>query len=361
MELYTLNEHYGQEDSIDFFLSALWTERSSGNGDVTLVVPATSDNVELLATGVILGLDDSDEAMMIETQNIKDNILTVTGLSLTQELNSRFIRFTADHNDKSSTLVGSPGYILQFLVQNMAIAGDWLNGVNSMGIVDPSRLKIPYLTIESYDNSLPSITVAISYGPLFDALKNMADTYNIVQKVRVAGPNDIRYQNYIGVDHTRLGTSTELLVRFSSELDNFGNIQEVRTATNYKTHAFAFASGLPAGQTHTAGEEDLAGSYSGFGLRAIQVFADDVTTAPSNLTDILNQRAEDALASNALVGAVDGEFPPNPEYIYGTHYRLGDIVETQGVSGIIYAARVTEYIRSQDKSGEKAYPTLVAV
>lgn len=362
MDLYTLDQDFAKVELIDFLSSAIWTERVSGNGDFQLVVPATPGNIELLSPDTYMTLDDSDAVMMIETQNIKNKILTVNGISLEQELNNRFIRFTADHNDKSYLIVGSPGYIMQFLVQSMCIGSDWLSGVKGIGIANPLRLTIPYLTVESYDDSLPSITTAVSYGPLYDALKNIADTYQVSQRIYRAGPNDLRYENYLGEDHTSMGLQTNLLVRFTSDFGNFTNPTEVETITNYKTHAFAFASGLPAGGNHTAGEEEVDSSLSGFQLRAMLVFADDVTSSinPAQLTNVLNQRAEAALIANSSVGAIDGEVI-NSRYVYGVHYRLGDIVETQGSSGAIRASRVTEYIRSRDASGEKAYPTLVAV
>ena len=362
MDLYTLDQDFTKVDLIDFLSSSIWTERVSGNGDCQLVAPATPGNIDLLSPETCLILDGSDSVMMIESQNIKNKVLTVNGISLEQELNNRFIRFTPDHNDRSYLLTGSPGYIMQFLVQSMCIGSDWLSGVKPIGIVNPLRLRIPYFTVANYDNTLPSITTAVSYGPLYDALKSLADTYQVSQRIYLAGPQDLRYENYLGVDHTSMGLQTNLLVRFTSDFGNFVNPNEVETITNYKTHAFAFASGLPAGGSHTAGEEEVDPSLSGFNLRAMLVFADDVTSSinPLQLTNVLNQRAEAALIENSSVSAVDGEVV-NSKYVYGVHYRLGDIVETQGSDGVIKAARVTEYIRSHDASGDKSYPTLVAV
>jgi hypothetical protein len=294
--------------------------------------------------------------------------MIVTGTSLTQHLNDRFIRFDQYQNSKSYNITGSPGYIMQYLVQNMAIDGDWLNGIQNMGIANPARFKIPYLTMgDWYNDSSLSVTMAVPYGPLYDTLKTIADTYSLGIKISWFGLNDIRFRVYLGVDHTtQVGLSE--LVRFSPDLNNLENTKEVVSAKNFKTHSFVFASGISTAQPVSGapwppGEQDVVGSYSGWDLKADMVLADDVTTPVdlATLTNVVNQRAMQNLIGHQIIGGVDGQLSPNPQYVYGTNYNLGDIVEAQGTSGLIQRTRVTEYIRAQDASGERAYPTLVAV
>jgi hypothetical protein len=55
---------------------------------------------------------------------------------------------------------------------------------------------------------------------------------------------------------------------------------------------------------------------------------------------------------------VDGQIVPDIQFKYGVDYNLGDIVEVEAPSSTITKARVTEYIRTQDKEGERSYPTL---
>ena len=112
------------------------------------------------------------------------------------------------------------------------------------------------------------------------------------------------------------------------------------------------------------GVSRLSGSqYTGFDLRAQMILPSDITTdmvggSQANLVNILNSRAYDALTTNHFVKAVDGEIVPENQFQYGIHYNLGDIIEVEGNSGIVQTARITEYIRSQDPAGEKAYPTV---
>jgi hypothetical protein len=75
----------------------------------------------------------------------------------------------------------------------------------------------------------------------------------------------------------------------------------------------------------------------------------------------LDIAAYNYLLNYTFTKAVDGEFVPQSPYIFGIDYFLGDVIELQGASGLIQNARVTEYIRSQDSTGEKAYPTVAVI
>jgi hypothetical protein len=75
----------------------------------------------------------------------------------------------------------------------------------------------------------------------------------------------------------------------------------------------------------------------------------------------MTQAGTDALANNNYTKLVDGEVVPQPQYKYGVNYKLGDLIELVGSDGGVQKAQVTEYIRSKDATGEKAYPTVSVV
>jgi len=96
------------------------------------------------------------------------------------------------------------------------------------------------------------------------------------------------------------------------------------------------------------------------------VFADDITTdkvggSAAVLLQVLNQRAKDGLANNNYTKVVDGEVVPQAQFQFGKDYGMGDIVELQSLRGDLQRARVTEYIRTQDATGERAYPTISVI
>jgi hypothetical protein len=57
-------------------------------------------------------------------------------------------------------------------------------------------------------------------------------------------------------------------------------------------------------------------------------------------------------------GSINEDLSP---YAYGVNYFLGDTVKLVGDYGLEEKARVTEYIRAEDATGVKAYPTLTTV
>jgi sulfur carrier protein ThiS len=181
----------------------------------------------------------------------------------------------------------------------------------------------------------------------------------------------LNFSSYKGLDHTS-DQSINPVVRFSPTMDSFTDIKELQSIAALKTLVYAFAPGL----TPAEGDPDLrtdpgvasltGPQYTGFDLRALLVFADDITTdmvggSSDNLLNVLNSRAQDALSNNRFIVTVDGEIVPDSQFQYGIHYNMGDIIEVQGNSGIIQTARITEYIRTQDNSGSRAYPTVTVI
>jgi hypothetical protein len=375
MEPFTLNRKFLKESIVDNFLSCIWTERYYGDGEVELVVPATTEMIKVLPKGVFLGLNGTNEIMITESLDLSEGNLKVTGISLVQWLNNRFIRISQSHEDRYWYIHGeTPGEVLWHIVNKMCVAGsEYLDGTIPIGIPNPQELVIPGLRLHDYDKQGPAINVGVPYGPIYDALKEIATTYQVGMRILLEYANDesfaIGFQSYRGLDRTTNQTVNPP-VRFSPTMDSFTNIKELQSIAALKTLVYAFAPGNPGGLSNfltEPGVSRLTGpQYVGFDLRALMIFAEDLTTdmldgSNENLTRVLNSRAHDALTTNSFINAVDGEIVPENQYKYGEHYNLGDIIEVQGNTGTVVPARVTEYIRAQDATGEKSYPTVAAI
>lgn len=377
MEPYTLNRNFLRQDVIDGFSSIIWTERYYGDSEVQLVVPATIEMITKLPIGTFLTIDESDEVMMLESWNIEDSKLKLSGISLLKWLNNRFVRVSALHEDKYWYISGWPaGRVLWHMVYSMCCTGSpFLNGSIPTGVTNPERLIIPGLGLRDYDISGPNINVGVPYGPVYDAMREIATTFEIGMQITLESATDTSYflgfRSYKGLDRTSEQVDNPV-VRFSPQMDSFTNIKELQSIAALKTLVYAFAPGLNPGEGEpelrtTPGVSSLSGSeYTGFDLRALLVFADDVTTdmvggSQAAVVNILNSRAYDALTTNHFVQAVDGEIVPDNQFKYGVHYNLGDVIEVEGYSNIVQTARVTEYIRAQDEGGERAYPTVAMI
>jgi Siphovirus ReqiPepy6 Gp37-like protein len=376
MEPYTLNRQFEKQDIIDGFSSCIWTERYYGDSEVELVVPNTPEMIDKLPIGVFLGLNDADEVMILENRNFEEGKIKLTGISLLKWFDNRFVRVSAKHEDRYWNPMPAPaGKILWDMVDNMCIAGSpYLSGVIDIGIENPERLAIPNLLLRAYDNSGPDITVGIPYGPLYSAMHEIATTYEVgitlkLERLAEDAPFYLGFYSYRGLVRTSDQTDYPP-VRFSPQMDSFTDIKELESIAALKTLVYAFAPGLTgadAALVTEPGVSELSGAeHVGFDLRAMMVFADDITTDtisgdPTVLVRILNSRAQDAITNNRYIVAVDGEIVPESQFKYGVHYNLGDIIEVQGNSGATEPARITEYIRAQDEGGERAYPTVAMI
>jgi Siphovirus ReqiPepy6 Gp37-like protein len=367
MEAFTLTKSFLADTPIDVFDSLIWTERYYGDSDIQFTLPAIPQIVDKLIPGTFVGIRDSKEVMILETQNIKDNTLNVTGISLLKWLNNRFIRYTAAHEDKQFNIEGLPaGQVMWKIVDDMCVTG------GPVGVSDPSNFLIPGLKLKAYDTSGSPITVAVSYGPVYNALLSIGTTYQIGMSLTLESADSSSYSlaflSYKGIDRTSDQTDRPI-VRFSPHMDSLTNIEELQSIANYATRAMVWVPPNPdelATVPGTASVSNPETPATGFDMRAVMVFADDITTdmvggSLQGMTDTLNQRAKEALEDHNYIRHVDGEIVPASQFQYGRDYFLGDVVEVQGYGNIVQKARITEYIRSQDSAGEKAYPTVTMI
>lgn len=372
MDLHILNPRFQRTAVVDEFSSLIWTERYGSAGDFNLVLPATPKTIDDIQEGTFLSITGSREVMLVDSQLIENGRMTLSGNTLLKFLNERIVRTSGDHEDRAWTIVGSPaGVAMGVVVKFACIEGDLINDTLDFYKIGGPLNDIPGLSLGTTDASGPNITAALPFGPLYDALVTLASTYELGMSLYLSSVTaldyELKFMTYKGLDRT--GDQTDRpLVRFSPIMDSLMNLKELRSISGYKTAAYAFAPANPNGFPVPSGKAYIPGTsaYSGFDRRVLMVFADDLSTEtvngdPAVLAAILAQRAADALANNNYIKILDGEVVPQSEFQYGVHYGLGDIIELQGQSGLTQKARITEYIRSQDSTGERAYPTVSVI
>jgi len=365
MDLYTLSSNFLPSVDIDQFVSAIWTERYSAAGDVQLVVPATKDNIATLADGTFLGLRGSKEVMILETQSIENGLMTIVGSDLLSFLRNRYVWSLNSGEIGDYVSWGYPtGKIIADLVSAMVIAPVPFSGssVDNLNLNWDAEV-IPYLSLGPVDMSGPSDStnkVTIPIGPLYDGISKAATDAGIGLSLYLESADrllgySLKFSTYRGVDHTT-GSSFPL-VRLTPELDSIQDLKEVRSIQDYKNVVYVLYNGIVT--KHLL--DPTAPEPEGFDRRVLIYDAASEADAYTNFTDFHNQAAKHAFAAHSYIQALDGESSPNSDYVYGVHYGLGDLIEIEGLTGTIGKARVTEYIRSQDKTGEKAYPTISVV
>jgi hypothetical protein len=375
MEFYALDRGFKRQTLVDEFESAIWTDRFAGDGEFQLSVDANNDVLaSALLPGTLMEFAGSKEPMITQEYDIENGLLKVTGISLMQWLNNRFIRASAAHEDRywvdTSVEIMS---LMNSIVQNWCIDSDYLNGVIPMGIPFPQYLKIPGLTTVSVVGSGVIGDFSIPYGPVYDALKAIASPYNIGLKIMLTIVTDTSYtlefHPYQGKDRMTGNAGGLPVVRFSPKEDTLANIKEVQTNADEKNLSYVFAPSNPGG---LATDPGIAGSgitshsdhtdKAGFDLLVSLAFAEDITTdqvggSAGTLQAILDARAREDLAQHSYFIGIDGQIVPGGITRYND-FDMGDVVEVEGNSGTIKQARVTEYIYAQDSAGSREYPTL---
>jgi Siphovirus ReqiPepy6 Gp37-like protein len=365
MLFYTMDRNFVKQEEIGTFISGIWTDRYYGNSEVELIVPATLDMIQKLPEGTFLGEVGSDEPMIIETADIDDEkgILKLTGITLLEWMNNRFIRASAAPEDKYwSPGVNTVGWYLWAILYYWCVGGPYLNGSIPTGIPNPSRFMIRNINVRGYDQANTSVNIAVPYGPVYDAMRDIATTYQIGMKITLGDGDRLYFLAYKGADRTSR-QDVNNIVRFSEDMGTLSKIKELRSIKNLKTIVYSFCPSNPDDLFTSAGSADLSTGARGFDLRALMTFEEDITTdqvggSSAVLVDILNQRAAKALDEHRYVKTVDGEIVPDFQFKYETDYNLGDLIEVEGRSGVVQISRVTEYIRAHDAAGEKGYPTV---
>jgi Siphovirus ReqiPepy6 Gp37-like protein len=357
VDLYTLDEAFLPQDPISEYVSAIWTERYSSAGEVQIVVPLTPENLVKLQPGVYLALLGSREVMELQSFSFENNLVTIIGTSLTSAiLNRRVLWFNTNIPGGKAyrySANGKAGPVISYVVDRTVIHPLNLGGTGGSNLLWEADI-IPELQLGPIDNTGTVQLMEFQSGPLYDGIEPIAKQFGvgILLYVESADPVDgyeLKFTTYRGKDRTSNQTVNDI-VRLTPDLDSLTGVKELRSIANYKNICYVYHETTGIITTHY---EDPAHIPEGMDRRTI------VADVPDNGNR--DQVARDALANHNYVKAIDGEISPVNQYIYGTDYGLGDVIELQGLTGVISQARVTEYIRSEDATGEKAYPTISVV
>ena len=335
-------------------------------------VDASQTNRAKLVEGTFLGLDGTDRVMLLDTQEVQDGVLKVSGKTLDEFLNTRLVILDNNINTSEYAIVLSPGAAMNQLVYDAATVAGYLAGAAPFGI------NAGFQTIANLQTTAAAAgavqTFSAKRGPLFDAIKEIGQATQTGWKMV---PNNVTPSSYT-IDFStyngrNLCSDQNIygLVRFSPSLESLTNVKELKSIAGYRTLCYAISPGFDAAAALAGGSQytGLGQAYpgavwdTGFSRRTMIVEIRDITAANVNNSfttykAVMDGYARDALANNNYVKAVDGEIVPQNQYKFGTDYLLGDIVELQDQFDFIQKARVTEYIRTQDANGSREYPTI---
>jgi hypothetical protein len=392
MEFYVLDNNFNRQDLLEGYTSAIWTERYSVTGDFQMVF--SDDEYAKLSSlneGAFVGEKDSLHVGIVEKTIFKEGKVTLSGSFLEHFLRFRYVTWVGAEGDESSFKdslyrVGTPEAVMAMCI--FTYAGPYLALGDTLGVRDYedemfSRLDVG-IPLSDYYPVTPQLEFSYP-NPInmYEFMKTTAEP-NAVGWRLYPVPNGVNYDLYFrpyrGLDQSR-DQSTNTPVIFGESFGSLKSVEEIHTIEGYLTNVHVFAPKIdPAafgydpkdivGHAQVPGTQD----FTDFQRRTAVFKADDITpedyhwaNAGANdngiykAWEVLMQRAKDILANNNLKRMLDGEVVAQNQYKYGVDYNMGDVITLKGVHGAYQNARVIEYVRSEDGSGQKAYPTITVI
>ena len=359
MQLHVLDEQYRRKTLIDKFESMIWAERFSTFGDFELVILSNVKNRAQFAPGAILGIDESQRVMLVETvESTQDNegrqLLSVKGRSLELILEERVLSayFGSSFSGwgTSGTPIAVATSMFDFVVRDLNISID--DGIPFL-TAGPSPM---FDTVGDIPAPIDNIVISFD-GPvsLYSAIKDLCDRYALgFRLVSETDESKLYFEIYTGKDR-RSSQSILPPVVFSPALDNLTNVSALDSIAAYKNTAYVYSVNGKA--LVIGGESGL--SQTGFTRRVLIVDASDITDEAGPTLDArLQARGLEELAKAKRLRAFDGAISQFSMYTYNDDYLLGDLVEMRTEDGVIKYVRVVEQIFVSDAEGDRSYPTL---
>jgi hypothetical protein len=347
----TCGDFSRESSDIGGTLSALplWKTDSSGK----IVVDALGKPIP---ANTVVTLRDSDVPMLVENHKIEKSLkgapkITTTGRSFETILDRR--------TTINKPLGGGQAIKAWTSVQKTAVdaAYDVMNQVVTQGL-SSIKDKIPEIVIHApirppgYSAPSTNQNYQVDPGDLYAWVLQQiqADNYGI-RAVRPSDPSTttISIEIYSGVDRTKE-------VVFDARFDQFDN----------STHLLSYLTWKNVDQV-TGATDSLevtdGGDYSGLNRRVTYFDGTQLATgAPSaTLTNMLQNLGTVDLAKQLQTALFSGEVSRQLGNLYGKDYFLGDTVKLTGDYGLSQFVQISEFIRSEDNNGEKAYPTFASL
>lgn len=354
MEPLVLDSNFQVTGVVDMFTSFIWTERYSAQGDFELELPIASGALSFINTDSYLYLPLSNRLMLIDTVKIHSDVesgtnVLVSGISLESILSRRVAWIFYAKNGNLQTVVKE---------------------ILDRDFIDPDEddRKVSNLSFTtSVDPAVTALDVEVQLlgENLYETVKSICDTVDLGFRITMVTLGSWEFELYAGKDRSYNQVQNPYVV-FSPGFENLLSSNYVTSKQLMKTCAYIGGEGEGAAKV-IAWISQPDGEYlSGLNRREIFVDASGVSSQSGVIPEEeyylqLEQKGKEALAEASEFSIFDGEAAVGDMYEYGRDYYLGDIVQITNEYGFSSRSRVVEFIRSEDETGIKSYPTFAAV
>jgi len=403
------------EDLIEGWTSLIWTERYTEAGEFQLKTPVVEDTLTMLPDGSLIGINDSKELMRVENHSIAVNDagvaeLTVTGRSFETYLENRMFRGdykvpyemlqsytvqdaiavcifeklvnTDSLNDVTGGNSGAAFSGLEYILAAVTTANIVPSKPASTDAPnDLSDLQSTTLWYLQDGEVYPTVLDWLKLGDLGIRCSRPMNSYSTVVSVNSAGvishpaitghEHKLMFEIYNGRNRSMTPSSVDphTPVIFRYDAGHLSSPSYLISRKNYRNFCRVLSSD---GEENVWDNDDKYGWTSPSGVPTVPIpapigilrhgmtlDAGDVDPAAVDSTKWMRQKGKTALKNANRQLLLDSAISANAPYSYGSDYNLGDLVTVMGEYDVMDTMRVNEYVRTQDKDGERAFPTLI--
>lgn len=357
---------------IEGYSSLIWTERFTEAGDFSLTTGHIDKTMEALPVGSMAAITESEETMFVETHKVATNEYGVSELTVTGRSFETFYERRPAINS-FEPLLDAEFHIPETIPRD---AISKLLKIEPTGVAQwDDAMHLPVNVLRPSDpreSLLKKRDYQVPRGDVYSAVLDIARSYHIGIRSRIVdydlGNNSVTLNVYYGKDRTVTST-TDTPVLFSSANGDFTSEEYLHTNVNHHNAIMVFTNNT-VHASYTAKDGVPGRPYTGFNLRVKYVDASDIAPPEdTGIRDRITYETDLAKERAVMEYAVDRlpqkdfsfQISPNSSNKYGVDYNLGDAVTVEGKYGGRKDLLVTEYIRSEDSSGETEYPTMVEI
>lgn len=360
---------------VEKYESLIWTERYSTAGDFVLTTPNIEATLNLMPLDTTVTIRESTVPMVVEVHKLVKPTrgvpkLEVRGRSCETWLDRRSSLivpldsdYTAETQPIAQSLAGDKASDVAYKAIR-AVIGDIDRGV--LTALSPAVSALDAFLRADSSNMvnlpLPADYVAatgtwtnfeIPRGNLYDVVLNLiAQNHHGIKSVRPATPGDtqIDIEIYNGADLTET-------VVFDAKFDQFDDATYLLSKLGSANIAYLF--GPTVAERIRKSDDGVTPEVYGLDRRVI--FVDQLGNTALNTPELRKNSALIDLYNANVTALFDGQVSYGVATGYNSKYFLGDIVKLSGEYGLSENVRITEFIRAEEPSGEKAYPTFEVV
>lgn len=364
MDLITLKSDMQPGKLIENYDSLIWTERFNTLGDFQLVTGNVDEYRAMLPEGMNLSLRESTVPMIVETHQIvrKKNVgaqLIIKGREYTSILDRR-VSVKTVHPDANewNVVVKTPSDVAHYVITKICV-----EGICDVADIFPSATVVFNTPADYLLSTGPNRQFSIQRGNLLSTVLSLLQTEAAADPSTTPATPVTLQHGIKAIRPNAAGTSIAIEIYVGTDKSATVYFDGTRDQLDDGSYLFSKVGSANVAYTigPTIGSKIAQTTPVPTGLDRRVILVDGIASGIENAESIKAEGSR-ALSEAHVTAMYNGTINQDlSTYKYGVDYKLGDIVKLVGDYGLVEKARVTEYIRSEDATGSKAYPTLQAI